>query len=87
MFRICSVTQGIAHDMYKQRIGPNGKPLGEKGAEVIGKIDNIEILPDNYCGSCYGAETVFREYDKFESIHYLNMRLINPLFKFCMKML
>lgn len=53
--------QGIAHDMYKQRLDNKGGPLGEKGAEVIGKVDEIDHLPDNYCGSCYGAETVFRE--------------------------
>ena len=52
---------GISHDMYKQRLDPKGQPLGEKGAEIIGTLDKIEPLPPNYCGSCYGAETVFRE--------------------------
>lgn len=51
----------IDHDMFKQRIDQNGKNLGVKAAEIIGKLDEIPDLPPNYCGSCFGAEGIFRE--------------------------
>jgi hypothetical protein len=51
----------IDHDMFKQRLDKNGKLLGEKAAEIIGKLDEVPALPPNYCGSCFGAESLFRE--------------------------
>ena len=48
----------LEHDMIKQRISPEGRPLGEPGVEIVGEIEEIVPLPDDYCGSCYGANVV-----------------------------
>ena len=45
----------LEHDMLKQRISPEGEPIGLPGVEIVGEIDKVEPLPDDYCGSCYGA--------------------------------
>lgn len=63
---VCMVVQDIAgdnqlnleHDMLKQRISETGDLLGEPGVEIVGEIDSSEPLPEDYCGSCYGANVV-----------------------------
>lgn len=48
----------IEHDMLKQRLSSVGKEIGVPGVEIIGqKEQELEPLPVNYCGPCYGAET------------------------------
>lgn len=48
----------LEHGMYKQRLSPGGKAVGEPGVEIIGqKEEEQEPLPADYCGPCYGAET------------------------------
>ena len=48
-------------EMFKQRIDSLGKPIGEKGTEIIGHVAEknqwIPPLAPNACESCYGAET------------------------------
>ena len=48
----------IEHDMMKQRISAEGKPIGKAGIEIIGEgmLDPVTDPPDP-CGDCYGAET------------------------------
>lgn len=46
----------IEHDMFKQRISPEGVPIGSPSVEIVG--NNVKHdLPAGYCGQCYGAET------------------------------
>lgn len=45
----------IEHDMLKQRISPNGIPVGEPSLELVGSNVKVE-MPKDYCGQCYGAE-------------------------------
>lgn len=52
----------VEHDMIKQRLDRNGRPIGKAGVEIIGE-GTLELLPEalpkDYCGSCFGAETEF----------------------------
>lgn len=52
----------VEHEMMKQRIDRYGRFIGKAGVEIIGegKVD-IPVLPPNYCGSCFGAETPTRK--------------------------
>lgn len=56
----------VEHEMMKQRIDRNGRAIGKAGVEIIGegKID-IPVLPKDYCGSCFGAETPLKKYDNY----------------------
>lgn len=48
----------MEHDMLKQRLSPFGVPVGEPGIEIIGEKEaELEPLPADYCGPCYGSET------------------------------
>lgn len=49
----------VEHLMLKQRLTPEGRPVGKAGIEIIGE-GQIELKkPEDltHCGSCYGAET------------------------------
>jgi len=46
----------IEHDMLKQRISPQGVPIGEPSVELVGSNVKTE-LPADYCGPCFGAES------------------------------
>mmetsp|Transcript_27358 Transcript_27358/g.38860 ORF Transcript_27358/g.38860 Transcript_27358/m.38860 type:complete len:413 (-) Transcript_27358:93-1331(-) len=49
----------IEHEMIKQRLTHDGKPIGKAGIEIIGEKElqaHPPLAPD-YCGDCYGAET------------------------------
>lgn len=48
----------IEHDMWKQRLSPQGEPLGTIFTEEVGVNERPEPLPAGYCGPCYGAEAV-----------------------------
>lgn len=49
----------IEHDMFKQRISPQGVPIGKPSVEIVG--NNVKVdLPADYCGPCFGAETETR---------------------------
>eukprot|EP01041_Mallomonas_annulata_P001696 gene1696-3287_t len=48
----------IEHDMYKQRVSPGGYLIGDPATEIIGEVEKVPELPPDYCGSCYGAETM-----------------------------
>jgi len=50
----------IEHDMFKQRISPEGRPIGEPSVEIVGNNVKVE-LPKDYCGPCFGAETPERK--------------------------
>lgn len=54
----------VEHEMMKQRLTSDGKPIGKAGVEIIGEgpLDAPQTpLPPKYCGSCYGAETETRK--------------------------
>jgi hypothetical protein len=45
----------LEHDMIKQRISRDGRPMGTPGVEIVGEIEDSDPLPSDFCGSCYGA--------------------------------
>lgn len=45
----------IDHAVFKTRLDAGGGVLGEKFQENITADVEIPVLPDDYCGSCYGA--------------------------------
>mmetsp|Transcript_52488 Transcript_52488/g.67307 ORF Transcript_52488/g.67307 Transcript_52488/m.67307 type:complete len:439 (-) Transcript_52488:104-1420(-) len=48
----------MEQDMKKQRLRSDGQPIGIKVEEQANVYENKGFkLPDDYCGSCYGAET------------------------------
>lgn len=48
----------MEQDMLKQRLKPDGSPVGQKVEEQANFYENKGFeLPEDYCGSCYGAET------------------------------
>jgi hypothetical protein len=51
---------GLDHDVIKTRLTPEGVPIGEGFAAVIGNSSAAgpepTPLPEGYCGPCYGAE-------------------------------
>lgn len=50
---------GIDHDIFKTRLSPDGQVIGDAfrhELEPEENTDEMEPLPDDYCGSCYGAE-------------------------------
>jgi len=50
----------MEQNMKKKRIGKDGRPVGREIEEQANVFENKDdILPDDYCGSCYGAA----EYD------------------------
>lgn len=53
----------VEHDMIKQRLDKHGRRIGKAGIEIIGegKLPIPNDLPPDYCGSCYGAETLTRK--------------------------
>lgn len=53
----------VEHDMSKQRLDKHGRRIGKSGIEIIGegKLPIPNDLPPDYCGSCYGAETLTRK--------------------------
>jgi len=50
----------VDHNIFKKRLSSNGQPLaaGPVRQEQLGDPEKKELapLPENYCGSCYGAE-------------------------------
>lgn len=46
---------GIDHDIFKTRIGKDGQNLGDAFRHDMDDEEEPEPLPDDYCGSCYGA--------------------------------
>lgn len=50
----------IEHDMLKQRLSPDGVPVGKPGVEIVGNNVKVELPPD-YCGPCFGAESPERK--------------------------
>jgi len=45
----------IDHAVFKTRLDAQGSVLGEKFQENITADVDIPVMPDDYCGSCYGA--------------------------------
>lgn len=54
----------VEHEMMKQRLSKDGRPIGKAGVEIIGEglLQPVKMdFPPDYCGSCFGAETPFRK--------------------------
>ncbi len=49
----------VEHEMMKQRLDRDGRPVGRASMEIIGEgpLPAAPQLPKDYCGSCFGAES------------------------------
>jgi len=48
----------VDHNIYKKRLGPDGKAIGVEKGDLEAAQPSLELqLPANYCGSCYGSES------------------------------
>jgi len=46
----------MEHSLTKQRVSKNGKFIGKRFVDSVNTQKGLELLPDDYCGSCYGAD-------------------------------
>jgi len=50
---------GVAHEVIKTSVHKNGDPISYKKQIALGQAQGITYLPEDYCGSCYGAAEGF----------------------------
>jgi len=49
----------VDHNIYKKRLGQDGKAIAIEKGDLDASKPVVEVeKPANYCGSCYGSESV-----------------------------
>ncbi|CAM9156123.1 unnamed protein product [Chrysoparadoxa australica] len=46
----------LEHNMVKQRLDATGGTIGNVMSEQVSVQETMAVLPDDYCGNCYGAD-------------------------------
>ena len=49
---------GIDHDIFKTRLSANGEIIGDAFRHDLDGDEDPDPLPEDYCGSCYGASEI-----------------------------